>query len=338
MTGEVELPRRPGFEAWSWRLVRGIADAIRYQPSRLDLSVAYGASHPAVPVAVARWVAAEHTRPATERGGGVPYRMLRRAAVAAERWFGPAGSAVVRTLSAALLGHADRAGAHALTLPLRGARPHVLVPHLHDVAVVAIDMRGFTNLTGILDDTQYLARLIGDYLSAITDVVERHGGVVYQYTGDGLIALFLPEIAGTEPPRMLERLVHETARDLHLAFDDLYGRWRAEWAASGRIGAPVGLGVGVSYGPATIGLLGPAGKKQFGVVGETVNTAAFLCSQAIAGTLLVDRESFARAGALVPEARRIRLRSKKRHQRLDALSLRYGRAPRPPLVTPPAAA
>jgi class 3 adenylate cyclase len=315
-------------ETLSWDVVRTVADAIRYQPSRLDLSLAYGASHPAVPGTIARWVASEHARPATERGGGVPYTLIRRAAEGAERIFGPAGSAVVRSLSAALFAGLDRAGAHALKMPLKGARPNVLVPHLHHVAIVAVDMRGFSNLTGVLDDTQYLAELIGEYLSTLTRVVESHGGVVYQYTGDGLLAVFLPEIAGTDGGRMLERLVSETTRDLHAAFDELFARWQAEWRASGRTGAPVGLGIGLSYGRATIGLLGPSGKKQFGVVGEPINTAAFLCSQALAGNVLVDRDSFTRARATVPDGRHIRLRSKKRHQRLDVISLRYGRSRR----------
>jgi len=47
----------------SSKIARRIFDAIRYEPSRLDLSLAYGASHPAVPQAVARWVAAEHAQP-----------------------------------------------------------------------------------------------------------------------------------------------------------------------------------------------------------------------------------------------------------------------------------
>jgi class 3 adenylate cyclase len=298
-------------------------DAIRYQPSRFELAVAFGASHPAVPPPIARWVAAEHARPATDRAGGIPYRLLRRAAAGAERIFGPVGSVLTRSLSAALLGSVDRAAARALRVP--GVPPGILVPHVHDVAVVAIDMRGFSNLTGVLDDSQYLAGLIGEYLSMLTRIVERHGGVVYQYTGDGLLAVFLPEITGRDSATMLDRVVGTTARELHEAFDELYARWRDEWDAGGRPRTRIGLGIGVSYGPATIGLLGPAGKKQFGVVGEPINLAAFLCSQALPGMVLIEADSFARAGTTTPGGRRIRLRSKKRHQRIEAVSLRYGR-------------
>jgi hypothetical protein len=53
-----------------------------------------------------------------------------------------------------------------------------------------------------------------------------------------------------------------------------------------------------------------------------VNVAAYLCSQAHAGTVLVDRDSFVRAGASLPPAPVVRLRSKKPHQRIATVCLK----------------
>ena len=88
----------------------------------------------------------------------------------------------------------------------------------------------------------------------------------------------------------------------------------------------IGLGAGLSFGRATIGFIGPSGKKQFGVIGEPVNLAAFLGSEAGPGTSLVDCGSFRRAGGLAPQGRIIRLRSRKRHQRVETLRLYHGGA------------
>jgi class 3 adenylate cyclase len=253
---------------------------------------------------------------------------VRAGAAQAARWLGPTASALVRSTSGAAAAIADRVGAALLEHPLRArTHPGLLVPHPHDVAVVAIDMRGFSRLTHALDDTQHVTELIGEYLTIMTGVVERHRGVVFQYTGDGLLALFLPEIAARDAASMVARLVGDLARELHDEFTAAYVRWRSEWEHSGRNASPIGLGVGISFGRATIGYLGPAGKKQFGVIGEPVNQAAFLCSQAAAGTMLVEREAFARAGAPTPTERVMRLRSKKRHQRIDTILLRFGASP-----------
>jgi class 3 adenylate cyclase len=309
----------------AWEAARKAVDVVRYQPRQLDLVLACGAGQPEVPPPVARWLVDARTSPALRRASTIPHRLVRLVAAEAARWLGPTASAVVRWSSGAVAAAADHAGASTLQQPLRArAHPGMLVPHPHQVAVIALDMRGFSNLTRVLHDTQYLADLIGEYLTEMTEVIEAHRGVVFQYTGDGLLAIFLPELAGTDAAVMLERVAHETGRELHARFDQLNARWRAEWRASGREVAPIGLGIGMSFGRATIGLLGPSGKKQFGVIGEVVNQAAYLCSQAAAGTLLIERDAFVRAGAPIPAARVVRLRSKKRHQRIDTIRLTYG--------------
>jgi class 3 adenylate cyclase len=320
----------------AWSLARGAVDAVRYQPAHLDLAVACGASQPDVPPRLAYWLAEARALPAVRVLRKLPHAGVRLTSTLAARWFGPTASAVVRWASGAVAARADQVGAATLQRPLRArVHPGMLVPHPHAVAVLALDMRGFSLLTRVLHDTQYLADLIGEYLSELTRVVERHRGVVFQYTGDGLLALFLPELAGMEDGPMLERVVHATSAELHEAFQTMRQRWRDEWRASGRDGVDVGLGIGVSFGRATIGLLGPSGKKQFGVIGEPVNLAAFLCSQAPAGMALVDRGSFLRAGAEPPRLPVRRLKSRKRHQRIDVLRLRYTAA-RP--IRPTAAA
>jgi class 3 adenylate cyclase len=298
-------------------------DAVRYRPRHVDLLVACGTSQPEVPGPLARWLVTFRRQPTVVHLSGLPHAAVRVLAREAARWFGPLGSVLVRWLSGAAAAAADHAGAATIERSLR-ARPHpgLLVPHLHAVGVLAIDMRGFSALTRELGDTQYLADLVEEYLTALTRVVESDRGIVFQYTGDGLLALFLPELSSGDDAAMLARLVLHTSPALQAEFGRLYERWRSEWLQRGRADAGIGLGVGLSFGRATIGFLGPSGKKQFGVVGEPVNLAAFLCSEAKAGALLVDVDSFARAGCLPPAGIRVRLRSRKRHQRVEALCVR----------------
>ncbi len=314
-------------DAVSWRLAREMVNQVRYQPRQLELALACGAWQPEVPEPAVRWLAQAWNRPAVTRVIGLPHAALRAVAGVASRWFGPTASAIVRWSGAAVAARSDRALALTLQRPLRArVHPGMLVPHPHAVAILAADMRGFSNLTRALQDTQYLADLVGEYLTELTRVIERHRGVVFQYTGDGLLAMFLPELAAVSETEMLGHLTDASARELHAVFDSMLGRWRSEWRAAGRVEVKVGLGLGLCFGRATIGFLGPAGKKQFGVIGEPVNLAAFLCSEARAGTLLVDRDSFARAGAPTPPAKIIRLRAKKPHHRIEALCVPSGSA------------
>lgn len=307
-----------------WQTVRASVDVVRFRPRQLDLTLACGAHQQGAAAPVARWLVERRHHPGVVGLARLPHAALRAVAAQAARWFGPTASAVVRWLGGAVAGAADAVSAGALqrSLSLR-ANPGWLVPHSHVVAVLALDMRGFSVLTRELRDTQYLADLIGEYLTALTAVVERHRGVVFDYTGDGLLALFLPESLGCDPPAMLDHLTGRVAPELHAAFRVVYARWSSEWHASGLEHVPVGLGSGLDFGPSTIGFLGASGKKHFGVVGEAVNMAAYLCSQAQAGTLLLDRQAYARVGGTPPGGRTRRLRSKKPHEWIEAVCIAF---------------
>lgn len=300
-------------DAAVWSVAHGTVEAVRYQPRHADLVMACGVDQPEVPALVARWWA--DTRVGL-RVYQAPHAGVTRVAAS----LGPTGSALLRWLAGAVAAAIDHAVALLIERPLRGrVHPGLLVPHPHEVAVLAADMRGFSNLTHVLDDTQYVADLVGEYLTELTRVIERHRGVVFQYTGDGLLALFLPEMAGVAAAPMVDRLVHEVSPGLHRAFDALHGRWRRAWRLEGRPEAEIGLGVGLSFGRATIGFIGPSGKKQFGAIGQPVNLAAFLCAAARAGTVCVDRESFDRAGAAAPPGPSVQLLSAKPYQWVEVL-------------------
>ena len=320
----------------AWSAARSAVDAVRYQPAHVKLLMACSATQAD---GSQRWVdgvAALLARPPVARWLDLPHRGVRSVAAGAARCFGPTASALVRFSSGVAAAAADRLSALILESALRArAHPGLLVPHAHDAGVLAVDMRGFSQLTLALGDTDDLAGLLEEYLTALTAVVERHRGLVFQYTGDGLLALFIAELAGGPPGRMLDRLVNEMCPVLHREFDALRERWRADWQAAGRPQVAVGLGAGLSFGRVTMGYIGPYGKKQFGALGEPVNLAAILCAEAEAGTVLVDRGSFERAGFEPLRAKTVRLRSRKLRQRLEAACLHYG-AQQPPVWLPTA--
>src|SRR5580765_8154726 len=135
----------------SWQAARKAVDAVRYQPRQLDLVLACGADQPDVPAPVARFFVDARTWPTVRRASSLPHRLVRLVAGEAARLFGPTASALVRFGSGALASAADHAGASTLQQPLRArAHPGMLVPHPHQLAVVAIDIRGFSHLTSVL--------------------------------------------------------------------------------------------------------------------------------------------------------------------------------------------
>ena len=310
--------RVDGARGWwdelSFRTASSAVGAVRYEPRRLVLS---GGS-----------------RLGGVAGSGTP-DLLRRVSTGLDHlldgWVGRLGAQLgenaeswLRWLSGAAGGLLDNVGAGALEeIPFqRRLGLGILTPHEHAVGVLVIDMRGFSKLTVDLRDTQELTARIEEYLAAMTRVVELHHGIVFQYTGDGLLALFLSELTRKDGGELVEHLAGPVARDLQAAFDDLHERWRTSWDERGIRAPHVGLAVGASYGVGTIGLVGPPRRKYFGIVGPPVNLASFLCSKAAAGTLLIDEDSFRLTGAARPPgSRTIRLDSDKLHQRVTTVQI-----------------
>lgn len=129
--------------------------------------------------------------------------------------------------------------------------------------------------------------------------VDDSNGLVDKYLGDGVVALFVPGFVRGRPPAAA-------------AID----AGRAILMATGHgVGEPpwLPIGVGVHAGPAYVGVMGVAdGPLDFTGVGDTVNTAARLGSEAAAGELLVSAKALNDAG--IPraglESRRLSLKGR----------------------------
>src|SRR5262245_55940596 len=76
------------------RLVRVVVDAVRYEPQHTSLVLACGARQPEVPQPIVRWWADMRVQPSFLALAAVPHALVRRAATAAARLFGPTGSAL----------------------------------------------------------------------------------------------------------------------------------------------------------------------------------------------------------------------------------------------------
>jgi adenylate cyclase len=128
------------------------------------------------------------------------------------------------------------------------------------VTIMFADIRGFTAFVETVlpyDVIHVLQRVLGE----VTASIERYGGAVTSYMGDGVMALFSDDRGGTSSRRAvragLEILANSDIR--RPALDELYGR-------------SFDLNVGVHFGTAIVGgLLGDA--VTLTAIGDTVNMA-----------------------------------------------------------------
>ena len=133
-----------------------------------------------------------------------------------------------------------------------------------DVAVLFIDIVGFTKYAAGRDPYEVIEVLRGFHARMETEVF-RHHGTLDKYLGDGLMATF-----GTPVPTPLDASnALECARAMVGGID----RWNLERRRAGE--PEIHVGVGVHYGSVVLGDIG-ANRLEFAVIGDAVNVAAKL--------------------------------------------------------------
>jgi adenylate cyclase len=154
------------------------------------------------------------------------------------------------------------------------------------ITVLFADIRGFTRLSEHAQPEK-VVQLLNKYFSAMTDIIFAHGGTLDKYIGDGLMALFG---APTATPQDATNALN-TAVAMQRRITGINEELRAE-------GFPeVGAGIGLHTGEATVGYIGSERRSEYTAIGDTVNLASRLESNAKGGQILLSAETAQSAGS-----------------------------------------
>jgi adenylate cyclase len=134
-----------------------------------------------------------------------------------------------------------------------------------DLTVYFSDIRGFTTVSEKMDP-EALVALLNEYLSTLTEVVERHGGYVDKYIGDALMAVW------GAPVPAADHALRACAAALEMR-ERIVAR-RAGWKE--RFGVEIDAGAGLNTGPMIAGNVGSRQKTNYTVLGDAVNLASRL--------------------------------------------------------------
>lgn len=159
------------------------------------------------------------------------------------------------------------------------------------VVVLFSDIRGFTSLSERMSPDE-IAHLLTEYFTDMVEIVFEHGGTLDKFMGDALMALWGAPIAHTDDADRAARAAVAMQRAL--------GRLNREWSRQGRPLLSIGIGIGV--GEVFAGNIGSDRRLEYTVIGDAVNTASRLCSEAGPGEILVT-EPLYRALASPPPVR-----------------------------------
>lgn len=136
---------------------------------------------------------------------------------------------------------------------------------LRDAAILNLDLRGFTTYAQNVPAAEAIA-LLAEYQSRMVPLIQRHGGSIDKFLGDGILATF-----GAAVPSATY------AADSLAAVDSVMAEveaWNAARVRSGLL--PLRVGASVATGRIIFGAVGDATRLEYTVIGDAVNLSAKL--------------------------------------------------------------
>ncbi len=144
------------------------------------------------------------------------------------------------------------------------------------ITILFADIRGFTSISEHAPPEKVVG-LLNRYFSAMTDIIFAHGGTLDKYLGDGLMALFgAPTTTPEDASNALNTAVAMQRRILGINIE------------LQQEGLPeIGVGIGLHTGEVTVGYIGSERRSEYTAIGDSVNTASRLESNALGGQILL---------------------------------------------------
>jgi class 3 adenylate cyclase len=165
-------------------------------------------------------------------------------------------------------------------VPLAGER--------REVTILFQDLRGFTAMSERMDPADLL-RVLNLFFTEVVSAMEAEGGIVKQFTGDGVMALFGAPVAHPDDP----------ARAVRAALGLLERLGRLNTRLQEYQVPPLRIGVGIHTGEVVAGRIGPDTRVEYGVVGDPVNLASRIegLTKELQATILVSRATAEKLGS-----------------------------------------
>ena len=158
------------------------------------------------------------------------------------------------------------------------------------VSVLFSDIRGFSAIAERMSARE-IADVVGRHLGAMAEVVMHHGGTLDKFAGDAVMAVFgAPDPVEDHADRALRCAVAMQRRQ-----EELNGQgWGVSLPA-------LEMGIGVNTGTVIAGTVGGGGRLEYTVVGDAVNVAQRLQSEAGGGEIVATAATVAAAPGVAVE-------------------------------------
>jgi class 3 adenylate cyclase len=160
------------------------------------------------------------------------------------------------------------------------------------VTILFSDIRGFSTIAERLTARES-GEIIGRHLGAMAEVISEHGGTIDKFQGDAVMAVF----GAPEPSE------DHAERALRCALAMQHRQWELNAQGWGTDAVEaLNVGIGLNTGVVMAGAIGGGGRLEYTVIGDAVNVAQRLQSEASGGEVVAAASTVAAAPAVAAES------------------------------------
>lgn len=149
---------------------------------------------------------------------------------------------------------------------------------LRNIAVLFVDIRGFTTMSEKLPPST-VVKILNRYFELTTECIRRHHGTLDKFVGDCTMAFWNAPVEQKNSVYLACSAALDMIKSSEKFKEEIYKDY----------GSNISFGVGVHCGSAIVGNIGTPLRMDYTAIGDTVNTAARLESNAKGGTILISR-------------------------------------------------
>jgi class 3 adenylate cyclase len=167
---------------------------------------------------------------------------------------------------------------------IEGEEAEIDTPQRRRLTVFFSDIVGFTDIADRVEP-EVITQVINEYLSAMSKIVDTHGGTLNEFSGDGIMALFGAPGA-MEPGEQVRRAV-----DMALTMQRDMAQLNEGWRELG-LGEALQVRMGINTGMLSVGSFGSQGRMTYTAIGLQTNVTARIQAQCRPGEILLSDASW----------------------------------------------
>jgi len=150
-----------------------------------------------------------------------------------------------------------------------------------EACMLFADIRGFTTIAES-SEPEDVVSMLNDYFECMVEVIHMHHGILDKFIGDELMAVF----GLSSSPNAMAMDAVNAAIEMQVSIQQLMRRRKQEDQVT------FSTGIGINSGVVIVGDIGSKKRRDYTVIGDSVNVASRLVQIAGGGEILISRQTY----------------------------------------------